>query len=149
MNETVMIKSYQNGITLVLDAGAEFSVILDEIAVKFSESCAFFQDAHVALSLEGRSLTREEEIEILSAIQKNSQVRVICLIGRDEEKEKFYIRALRQVEKHLAEEEKKTQNTEGEKNCRERFILRDFYQRIAVRFPLFRNRQDDHYIDRA
>ncbi len=102
MNEAVVIKSYHNGITIVLNGQTDFEGILREIAEKFAGSRSFFGKAQVALALEGRSLTREEEITILETIRDNSDIRVNCIIGRDEETDKLFLRALKQVEKHLS-----------------------------------------------
>lgn len=98
----MVMKSYHNGITMILNEEVTFEVILEELADKFSKSRAFFGEARVALSLEGRSLTREEEIEILHTIRENSDVNVICIVGKDEETDKLYLRALRQMEKRLS-----------------------------------------------
>ena len=102
VKEAVIIKSYHNGLTILLNEELDFSVILKELAAKFSESRAFFGKAQVALSLEGRSLTREEEIEILEAVHDNSDINIVCVVGKDEETDKLYLRALKQVEKRLS-----------------------------------------------
>ncbi len=104
MKEAVVVKSYHNGLTIHLNEELEFPVILQELAAKFSDSRAFFGNAQVALSLEGRSLTREEEIKILEVIHDNSDIKVICIVGRNEETDKLFLRALKQVEKRLAPE---------------------------------------------
>ena len=58
----MVIKRFQNGIRLYLDAEMEFDELKAEVAEKFRRSAAFFQDAFVAVSFEGRSLTPEQEI---------------------------------------------------------------------------------------
>lgn len=101
MQDTVLIKSFQNGITLLLNEEADFEEILTEIGFKFSEAKNFFGSASMALSIEGRSLTETEEIRILDAIRKNSSVKIICIVGHDEETNKNFIKALQHVEKKL------------------------------------------------
>ncbi len=103
MKEAVVVKSYHNGLTILLNEESDFSVILKELAAKFSESRAFFGKAQLALSLEGRSLTREEEIEILEVIHNNSDINIVCVVGKDEETDKLFLRALKQVEKRLSQ----------------------------------------------
>lgn len=98
MNQYVIIKSFQNGISIHMDAEVPFSEILSEIADKFTNARAFFKDIQVALSLEGRNLNTEEEKQIIQTITKHSDVRIICLIGKDEESNKGIIKALKRVE---------------------------------------------------
>lgn len=93
------MKSYQNGITLILNDEMPFETVLKEIGDKFAESRFFFKDAKVALSIEGRNLTKEEEIDILEEIQNNSDIQVICIVGKDEETDRLYLRATKQVER--------------------------------------------------
>lgn len=101
MKDAVIIKSFQNGITLFLSEEVAFEEILDEIASKFSEARAFFGSASMALSIEGRRLSEAEEISIIDTIRKNSNINILCIVGHDEERNKNFIKALQQVEKRL------------------------------------------------
>jgi septum site-determining protein MinC len=105
MKTNVVIKSYQNGISLFLNTDSPFEQILEEIRYKFSESRSFFGKARVALSLEGRTLSHGEEMQILEVIQDSSDVEVICLVGKDEETDKFYLKALQQVERNMTDDD--------------------------------------------
>lgn len=102
MQDAVFIKSFQNGITLLLNEDASFEEILEEISFKFSEARNFFGNASMALSLEGKSLTETEEIRILDTIRKNSNIRILCIVGHDESTNKNFIKALQHVEKKLS-----------------------------------------------
>lgn len=42
MKNAVIIKSFPNGLSIFLDSELPFSQLLEEIAVKFSESANFF-----------------------------------------------------------------------------------------------------------
>lgn len=101
MKDAVLIKSFQNGITLLLNKEASMEEILDEIAFKFSEAKNFFGKSSMALSIEGKQLTETEEICVLDAIKQNSDIRVLCIIGHDEETNNSFIKALQHVEKRL------------------------------------------------
>lgn len=103
MKDFVLIKSFPNGIILVLKEEVSFEDILEEIAFKFSEAKAFFGKASMALSIEGRKLTEVEEIRILDAIRTNSNLRIVCIVGHDEETDKKFIKALQQVEQRLTD----------------------------------------------
>ena len=107
MKENVIIKSYQNGITLILSEEVPFQELLSEIAYKFHESGRFFGNAKMALALEGRVVTAEEETLILETIEDNCNVSIVCLIGRDAETNQNFIKALQEIERQQ-------QNTDSE-----------------------------------
>lgn len=108
MKEAVVIKSYPNGITLHLDGEIPFEELLKVIEYKFSEARGFFGSASMALSLEGRPLSGMEEIRILEAIHSSSDLKIVCIVGKDEATNKNFIKALAHMEKKLAE------NAEGQ-----------------------------------
>ena len=105
MKNPVIIKSFPNGLSLYLDDAMPFDRLLEEIAVKFKESAQFFKDAHMGISFEGRKLTEAEEREVLDVISDNSSLNIICIIGKDDENNQNYIRALQQLEFHQHEME--------------------------------------------
>lgn len=98
MKNSVIIKSFQNGIVLHLDPAISFEELLADIVVKFKESSSFFKDAKMALSLKGRNLTEEEEKQIADAVCENSDIRLMCLVGEDEETEKQFVKALKRTD---------------------------------------------------
>lgn len=100
MKDSVIIKSYQNGLTLILDDSEDFGKIIREIEFKFSESRTFFGDAKMALSIEGRDVSEKEELQIIDAVTSSCDITVTCLVGKDERTDKFYLKAIRQAEKH-------------------------------------------------
>ena len=55
----------------------------------------------VALSIEGKAVSNTEEIRILEAIKKNSNVNVMCIVGHDDETNKNFIKALQHMERKL------------------------------------------------
>jgi septum site-determining protein MinC len=104
MADKVRIKSFHNGICLELCDRADFREIIEEIAEKFSASKNFFGNAGLALSIRGRKLTKEEEISIIDAVQKNSYIRIICIVGHNDDTDRTFIRALRYVDKRYLSE---------------------------------------------
>lgn len=102
MKDAVIIKSFQNGITLLLNEEASMDEILEEIAFKFSEAKNFFGSASMALSIEGKELSDAQEIQILETIKKNSSIKILCIVGHDENTNKNFIKALQHVEKRLS-----------------------------------------------
>lgn len=86
MKNSVILKSFPNGISVIMDSSLSFEDLLEQIALKFREADRFFKNASVAVSLEGRELTENQEREILDAITQNSRLNILCLMGKDEEK---------------------------------------------------------------
>lgn len=86
MKNSVVLKSFSSGISVIMDDMIPFDELLVDIAAKFKEADGFFKDAAVAISLEGRQLSEAEERQILDAITQNSRLKVLCLMGKDEEK---------------------------------------------------------------
>lgn len=98
MKNSVIIKSFQNGIVLHLDPELPFENLLTDVEDKFRESSSFFKDAKMALSIKGRVLTDEEEQQILDAISQNSLLSIICLVGEDEDTNQHFVKALQQTD---------------------------------------------------
>lgn len=98
MKNSVVIKSFPNGIVLHLDPETPFEILLTDISEKFRQSSGFFKDAQMALSVKGRKLSETEEKQILDAISANSQLTILCLVGEDDETNQNFVKALGQVD---------------------------------------------------
>ena len=96
-----VIKSFQNGINLKINPDVDFEQLLQEIAEKFQSSRTFFGSSSVALSIEGRSLSAEEEMAILDIIQANSDLNVMCIIGKDDALNNNFIKAIQTLQNKL------------------------------------------------
>lgn len=83
MKNTVILKSYKDGITIYLDDTLEFEQLCLDLAQKFRDSARFFGDMQVAVSFEGRTLTQEEENILVDTITSSSRLQVLCVIGKD------------------------------------------------------------------
>ena len=75
MKDAVLIKSFPNGITLLMREDVSMEEILQELTVKFTEARNFFGNSTMALSMEGRKVTEAEEI-LTQAEQNASRIRV-------------------------------------------------------------------------
>ncbi|MDE7478703.1 MAG: septum site-determining protein MinC [Lachnospiraceae bacterium] len=84
----------------MLDSAISFEELLADIAFKFQEADGFFKDASVAVALEGRELTEEQERQILDAITQNSRLNILCLMGKDEEKNLKFLGAQNKLNFH-------------------------------------------------
>ena len=105
MKNSVIIKSFQHGISLHLPQDDSMDEILEKIAIKFKESAAFFKDAKMVLSIDGRSLSDEEEKQVIDAIESNSEIKILCLIGKDAETENQILKALEQYQNIATDKE--------------------------------------------
>lgn len=94
MKNSVIIKSFPNGIVLHLDPELDFQELLLQISIKFKESSSFFKDAKMALAIKGRNLTQEEEKAVLDAISENSEIHILCIVSEDEETDRQFLRAI-------------------------------------------------------
>ncbi len=105
MKNSFVIKSFQNGINLRLNPDIEFEVLLQDIAQKFAQSRAFFGNANVALSLEGRTLSSDEENRIVYAIHSNSDLNIICIVGKEDIQSNNFIKAIQTLQTKLPTED--------------------------------------------
>lgn len=99
MKENLRIKSFPNGLTLQLGQEGTFEDICAEASRKFSEGRAFFGNAAVAVTFQGRELSRTEEMRLVDAIQSNCDLRVVCVVSRDEEQNKLFVKAVQFTER--------------------------------------------------
>ncbi|MDD2971993.1 MAG: septum site-determining protein MinC [Lachnospiraceae bacterium] len=97
MSQNVLIKSFQNGLNVIMEPDVPFPVLLESLENKFRESSKFFQDARLALSLEGRELTTEEEKQVVDTICNVSGLDIVCLVGKDENWDQLYLKAIQQT----------------------------------------------------
>ncbi len=129
MKQLVTLKGNKYGLLLRLDASADFSEIIQDLAVKLQASADFFKDAKMALSIEGRELSPEEEDAILEIVKTNSQIEVICMIDSDEQRETLYRclveEAMREEEEAVIEEFPESEETEMESELREESAMPD------------------------
>lgn len=96
MKDIVRLKSYPNGIRIVIAEDALFGDVLAEVSEKFKDSERFFGKAKLAVTFEGRKNTQEEEDAILDTIKQESSVNIVCVV--EKEKEESFERPLARLE---------------------------------------------------
>lgn len=104
MKEPVIIKSFPEGINLLMNPEAEFEAILEDLGTKLSTGRKFFGSANMAISVEGRALSQEDEIKLIDTIRDNCDLKVYCIISKDENNKSF-VRAIKQLEEKLSEKD--------------------------------------------
>ena len=98
MKQSVIIKSFPNGIVLHLSEADTFEEILQETAIRFRESRDFFNFSRMALSIKGRKLTEEEENALLNVISENSDIHILCLVSDDEDTDRMFVKAISETD---------------------------------------------------
>ena len=101
MKNSVIIKSYKEGLAVYLDSEMEFSSLLAAVGEKFKDHSRFFGDMKVAVSFEGRELSSREENLLVDAICCNSKLHIACVIGKDAEKGAQFKDALEAFERYF------------------------------------------------
>ncbi|WP_461810135.1 septum site-determining protein MinC [Faecalimonas sp.] len=105
MNRLVTIKSNKYGLLIQLHPKVNFKELLDEVSRIFSDTVNFFHHAKLAVSFEGRILTKDEEHQLIEMISKTAQIEIVCIIDNDKKREQMYKRCVEEsfVEKELKE----------------------------------------------
>ena len=83
MNQKVVIKSNKYGLIVHMDPKAEYKQILAELKENFTEAEKFFKDASMAVTFEGKVLTKPQEQEIIDLITDTAHVHVVCIFDRN------------------------------------------------------------------
>lgn len=105
MSSSVIIKSYKGGIAVYLDASLDFEQLLSDVEAKFKDNARFFGDMRVAVSFEGRQLSSREENLLVDAISCNSDLHVVCVVGKDEGKENRFKETMEAFERYFPKAE--------------------------------------------
>lgn len=90
MDRLVAIKSSRYGMEIHLDPKAPFDEVMRALTFKLKNSARFFEGAHMALSLMGRSLSKEEEQNVLERISSLTGIEIVCIIEQDVQKNWMY-----------------------------------------------------------
>lgn len=94
VNNSVIIKGNKYGIIVVLSPDPSFDELKKQIGEKFRESSKFFDNAKMAISFEGRTLSNDEQKEILDIIEKNTDMQIVCILDNDPGKEELFKKTL-------------------------------------------------------
>lgn len=93
-NSSIIIKGNKHGITVLLDENKSFDELKGEIKETFERSAKFFGGADMALGVEGKKLTDEEQIELVDIITKVTSLNIICIIDNDDVKDAKFEQAI-------------------------------------------------------
>lgn len=84
MKNSCIIKSHPKGISVILDETVPFEQLVYDICEVFAKSKDFFGNGELILSLEGRTLTPQETMIVVEAIELNTNTKVPLIIDDSE-----------------------------------------------------------------
>lgn len=93
MRPPVTIKSFPNGLKLILNPDMPFEELYVAFAQKLMESDRFLGNAKLVITFEGRNLSDLEERALIEAFGEYSHVNVLCVMERNEKKNEVFIQA--------------------------------------------------------
>lgn len=93
MRPPVTIKSFPNGLKLILNPDMPFEDLYVAFAQKLIESDRFLGDAKLVITFEGRKLSDLEERALIEAFGEYTHITVLCIMERDEKKNEVFIQA--------------------------------------------------------
>ncbi len=93
MRPAVTIKSFPNGLKLILNPDIPFEELYVAFAQKLIESDRFLGSSKLVITFEGRKLNDLEERALVEAFGEYTHVEVICIMDRGEKENEVYIQA--------------------------------------------------------
>ena len=86
MSNSVIIKSFKHGISVILDNECSFNELKSMVQEKFEQSAKFFSGADMAVSFEGRRLSIDEQQSLINVITEAADINIVCIMENDEQK---------------------------------------------------------------
>ena len=83
MTEDIVLKSYKNGLRLIMNPDIPIEQLLTSICKKFAHSRKLFGNSDLAIALEGRRLSDDEIEAVIQSIERNSDVTVTVVALKD------------------------------------------------------------------
>lgn len=97
MDNSVIIKGSNSGITVFLDNEMAFEDLLESVSEKFKSASKFFNNANMAISFDGRLLSVEEEKRILDVISDVSELNIVCVLDENNNMKEIYEDAVKKA----------------------------------------------------
>lgn len=97
MDNSVIIKGSNSGITVFLDSEMAFEDLLESVSEKFKSASKFFNNANMAISFDGRDLSAEEEKRILNVISDVSELNIVCVLDENNDIKSVYEEAVKKA----------------------------------------------------
>lgn len=132
MQEPVIVKSNTRGYMVHLDETMDFSELKTAVEKKFREISHCLSKKPMGLSFEKRSLSSEEEEELVKIICNSSPLQVAYLADKDPEKERLFLESM------MAAERRERLKKENEEKREVKRRKPDFRQEVVEDLSLLR-----------
>jgi septum site-determining protein MinC len=76
MNDSVVIKSFPHGISLMLSKDTPIEDLLRDVCYKFASSRKFFGESNLVLDIDGRDLSDDELLAVIQSVEYNSDIKI-------------------------------------------------------------------------
>lgn len=103
MSSYVTIKSFSNGLKIILDDSCSFADIKEELRLKFVDSSKFFKGTKVAVTFEGRKIDTAEELILVRTMEEAASMTVLYVIGMDDTTQEKYAKAMSTKMEHISD----------------------------------------------
>lgn len=90
MSNPVVIKANKYGLSIVMDDKCSFDEIKQAVLERFNINSKFFESSNIAISFEGRILSKEEELELIDLISDNTDINIKWIVDGDENKTNLF-----------------------------------------------------------
>ena len=79
-----------------------YEELKEAVEEKFSSSASFLGSAQMAITFEGRTLSNDEQVEMVNIITESSDLDIVCIVETDEKKEEHFHKSLNQKLEELS-----------------------------------------------
>ncbi len=101
MDKSIIIKSNRSGLSVFIEPTLTFDEVKTKIREKFRDSKRFFDDAEMAITFEGKTLSSSNINEILDIISQETTLSILAVLDNDESNELVYRKVLKRLMKRL------------------------------------------------
>lgn len=87
MKDAILIKGNKYGLTIIINEDFTFEAIKEALFKKLNDSRKFFGKSKVSLTFEGRSLTIDEQKDLIAIVENASDLDILCILDSQQETE--------------------------------------------------------------
>ena len=101
MSSSVKIRGSRHGISVKLSNDASYEDIKKDVASEFKDAEKFLGEEKLAICFEGKSLTEEQQEELVDIIHQNCNVHIVCIMEQNTELEKRFQNMVEKAKKEF------------------------------------------------
>ena len=112
---SIMLKGNKYGIIIVMDKDASLDCLKQDLTDKLKESAKFFGKGTLAVTFEGKTLSDDEQKELLNVISENSELNIACVIDENEEIVEVFKKSVEKIQNLVDNEDSADKQAQKEK----------------------------------